>query len=682
MLASALGGCLFRKDYPPQPVVAEVALEGQQALDPKPLLDGLATAESSRFLGLWDGVAFEYEVYDPDLLAKDLERVERYLRQRGYYEAKVVAARVIALDEHRVRVEIRIHEGAPVTTASITPKGLETLPIEVAAACLRDNPLRVGRPFDEADYDASKTRILRVLRDSGYAFAAVTGEVEIDVARHEARVVFEVTPGEPATYGPIRILGLKELPEDRVRQHLAIQQGASYSQSDLDDARRALVNLGVFSSVQVRPERSRARGNAVPIRISVEETELRTVRLGGGVLIDSLQLSNHVTLGWEDRNFLQGLRRFSIDGKPGLVYYPTRIGDLSVPDRGLYQQQINATLRQPAFVEGRTTGFVSTNLSLYPLLYADTAPDEGIVGFFDVRASAGVERAFWGHRLFATPSHNWQLAMPFDYRSLTIGRRVAASDELLEDLMISYPELVLNLDLRDDPLETREGALFSVSVQRAAHIFGSDVSDLRLRPEARFYVPISPKVTFATRFTTGFLFAGDYGHTLDPGGGPFTDSELAHDQQKLLFRGFFSGGPNSNRGYPLRGVGPHGEVRFLSRNVDCGAQPGLRECNRPLGGVSLWEASAEVRFVILGPFRGVLFLDGSDVARDLRIDLLAPHLSAGGGFRYGTPIGPVRLDVGYRVPFAQDFKRDVPEGNPRNVFGLPIAIHVTLGEAF
>ncbi len=682
LLALSLPACAFRKEFPPQPVVAEVELQGATSVETSPILAGLATTESQRFLGIWDGVAFEYEVYDPELLSKDLLRVERYLRRKGYYEAKVVAARVIALDEHRVRIEIRVLEGAPVITTSVTPRGLEALPIDVSTEALRGNVLRPGKPFDEDAYTRSKQRITDVLRDSGYAFAKVQGKVTVDIASHSAQVEYDVIPGVVAHYGAISVEGLDEVPESIVRDNLALTTGERFSQEELIDARKALSNLNVFTSVAVIAQTDEAQGNVVPIKISVDETDLRTLRAGAGMQIDSLQLSNHLTLGWEDKNFLGGLRRFDIDAKPGLVYYPTRFGNLVTPTRGLYQQQIRAQLRQPSLFEGRTSGILSSSFSVYPLLYADSGPDDEVIGFSEVKASAAAERAFFRHRVVVSPSYNWQLAMPVDYQKLTIGPGVPSRDDLLQNLIIAYPELAVSLDLRDDRFDPHEGVLLSASLQMASPIFGSDVSDYRVLPEARFYVPISKRVTFASRFTTGFLFADNYGQTLQATEADIPDRELAQDQQKLLFRGFFSGGPNSNRGYTLRGVGPHGDVRFLSRNVDCTANPTVRDCNRPLGGVSLWEASGEVRFVVLGPLGGVLFVDGSDVLREVGLDFSAPHLSVGSGLRYATPIGPVRFDAGYRLPFAQDFNQQAAEGNPPTLFGLPIALHLTLGEAF
>jgi outer membrane protein insertion porin family/translocation and assembly module TamA len=59
------------------------------------------------------------------------------------------------------------------------------------------------------------------------------------------------------------------------------------------------------------------------------------------------------------------------------------------------------------------------------------------------------------------------------------------------------------------------------------------------------------------------------------------------------------------------------------------------------------------------------------------------HLSCGLGGRYETPVGPVRLDLGYRIPGMQVLgPDDSGEGIPPTLFGAPIAVHVGIGEAF
>jgi outer membrane protein insertion porin family/translocation and assembly module TamA len=160
----------------------------------------------------------------------------------------------------------------------------------------------------------------------------------------------------------------------------------------------------------------------------------------------------------------------------------------------------------------------------------------------------------------------------------------------------------------------------------------------------------------------------------------------------LFLRGFFSGGSGSNRGYASREIGPHGVVPFYNPGqtpaalaTNCSLSNPDRSvavCDLPLGGFTLWESSLELRFPITGPLTSAVFSDASDVApyrATLRFN--RPHLSVGFGFRYETPVGPVRFDVGYRVPGLQG-PNTPDEGQPAQTFHLPIAASFGIGESF
>jgi len=104
-------------------------------------------------------------------------------------------------------------------------------------------------------------------------------------------------------------------------------------------------------------------------------------------------------------------------------------------------------------------------------------------------------------------------------------------------------------------------------------------------------------------------------------------------------------------------------------------------CRLPLGGFTLWEASVELRFPMGGPVEGALFTDGSDVSPQPLLFRWRFHISSGFGLRYVTPIGPVRLDVGYRIPGLQAHDSS-GEGTPTSILGAPIAVSFGIGEAF
>lgn len=665
----------------------DVELENVENVEPSSVLKGLATAKSPRFLGIWDGVAFEYEVFDKDLLTKDLERIEKYYQARGYYEAKVTAARVVRTDAHHVIVQIRVQEGQPVLTRRVNLVGIERLPISVATDALKSVQLRPGKPFDQAVFEDSKKALGNALADAGYAFVKVQASAHVDIAHHAADVTYDVTSGKAARYGPIRIQGLREIPEGPVRAQLLIHQGDKYSRSDLSDAQNALVNLGVFASVDVHQDLSKPNSGVVPITVYVRESSLRTVRIGGGVRADVLRLAAHLRVGWEDKNFLGGMRSFSIDTKPGITFFPAYLYNPAPKSvRLLPENYLTAELRQPSFIEGRTTGFVAGQFNIYPLLYQDMQVSDRIIGYKELKAGAGVERAFFGFHFYVTPSYNVQANFPFTYQ----GDRPPG----LDTVRVLFPELVMHLDFRDNRIEPHSGFYISNSFQAAGWPTGGDVKDIRESPEVRVYVPISNAVTLAVRAAIGLLFPQNYGKTLDArtAQGKLAlqnprDPAVIADQEKLLFRAFYSGGPDSNRGYPYREVGPHGPVGFLvPTGVNCVAprNVGTVQCTRPLGGLTMWEASMEVRFHIGGPVSGATFLDSSDVTLgEAQFDFNYPHFSPGIGVRYATPVGPLRFDIAYRLPpYIKKEASRPPEGTFSKFLGLPLAAQIALGEAF
>jgi outer membrane protein insertion porin family/translocation and assembly module TamA len=656
--------------------------------------------------------------YDPALLSRDLERIERYYRARGYYEAKVTAARV--LDDHsgKVRVEIRVQPGPVVTLADVDLSGMSDVPFEHAPDVNTNiikakNQLTNGEPFDEARFNAVKDNILLILRDGGFPYATVEGKAQVDLVKHAAHVSYKFECGPFARYGEVRIVGLHEIPEGPVRDNLQLVRGEAYSRAQLNDARNTLLDLGVFSSVEIVPDLSHKDRAEVPLEIRVTESKLRTVRLGGGATFNVLALNMHLRTSWVHQNFLGGMRNLSISAVPGVDLYPTRFdGSAPVaPTRLLPENSLQIQLRQPAFLEGRTTGKLEADYDIKPLLFAlppgEDPRDERIVGYHSIKAKGSVERDFlthwdvWGlgrtQRFSIEPGYAWTTKLPFTYqKDLPAG---------LVDVNVSAPTLLMTFDWRDNPQDPQRGFIITNSLELAGGIFQGNVSDLKIEPEIRGFLPFIEHIaTFAGRLTFGFLFPRNYGDTLNPrtteGQAATLDPnrpDVIEDQEKLLLRAFYSGGPNSNRGYPLHGVGPHGPVGFLiPTGVDCSIGPGGVEalpatCIRPLGGFTLWEASGEIRFKIAGDWGGVLFADASDVTRDVgHLRLNVPHISVGPGLRYMTPVGPLRVDIGYRVPRLQAIGQSSLPGDEQGnevgtLFGvswLPVAINVQIGQAF
>jgi outer membrane protein insertion porin family/translocation and assembly module TamA len=665
--------------------VDSVNLKGNDAVDSDDLREKLATAASPRFLGIFAGIVYDYNVFDRFVLDRDLQRIERYYRARGYYQARVRAGRVFFISPRKVKVEIVIDEGPPTRVDRVDFHGLEGLPKTAAEEAKRSAQAVLSRQqiFEEQKFSEAEEALRNALANHGYAYVKVQRAADVDLPKNLVAVGYFVTLGRRARFGEVRISGLGEIPEAPVRRALAIVPGTPYSRRELDSAQRALLDLNVFSSVVIEPDITQGGENQeqplVPINVHVEPAKLRALHVGGGVQVDSIQTDVHVLGGWENRNFLGGLRSLTFEVKPGVVLYPTRIPTLRAPERLLPEGRANAQFRQPGFLEARTGLFTRLDGSIAPVILAPDQTTGPILGYRDGRVTAGLDRSYW--KLYGALSHTVQVDSAFTYA----GRL----DPDLHLITISYPEAFVTLDLRDSKVHPHLGGYLSTDWQIAG--VGGDARDVRMQSEARGYLPITKRVTLAARGTIGLLFPSNYGDTLEAAAqGADLSNERAHwvrDIQLMFLRGFFSGGSGSNRGYALREIGPHGIVpqasSTLAKACDPNMPTGDSSCDLPLGGFTLWEASLELRFPVKGDLSGALFTDTSDVS-DRKVDFRfnRPHLSVGLGLRYDTPVGPIRLDTGYRVPGLQAPADAVDEGVPAKTFGLPIAISFGIGEAF
>ncbi|MCU0692407.1 MAG: BamA/TamA family outer membrane protein [Polyangiaceae bacterium] len=673
--------------------VHEIAFEGNDSISEEDIEERLATQETPKFLGLFRGVVFDYQLLDRRVVAKDVARVVRYYRSRGYYEAKVRELRTEEIDASHTRVVMVVQEGDPVRVAAVELLGLGEVTSDAKAAIAAAlDVLPVGSRLDEQKlYDAER-QILEALTDHGYAYAQAQRQARVDLPRHLAYVWYRIEAGPRTVVGDIQVQCATPHEIRPVLRALDIQPGDPYSTASIRDARDALLGLGVFSNVEIEPQLASgpSRDARVPLVIKLTTMKPRTLKLGAGVALDAVRTDFHLRAGWEHQNFLGGYRRFAAEVKPGVVLYPTRIPSLNAPEHYLPEVKSSVQVRQPGFIEARTWGAIRTEYNIFPLLLSpDVDPNASVLGYREFKGAAGVERRY--RRLFGTFYYNIQRNSPFAY--------VRMLDPALRGITISYVDLRAELDLTDSRTAPHAGLLLSGDVQTAGGPLMGDARDVRVQPELRIYLPLGhEKFTFALRGTVGFLFPFNYAETLSenaasgrPGQG-VSRERWVEDVQLLYFRGFFSGGPNSNRGYATGGVGPHGVVPFLNPDLASinGCDPsspgsGAVRCNQPLGGPSLWETTGELRFPLSGPLTGAGFCDLSDVSpheRDLRLQFL--HMSCGAGARYATPVGPIRLDIGYRMPGLQilgSSDKDV-EGNPGTIFGLPMAISLGIGEAF
>ncbi|HEY3256790.1 MAG TPA: POTRA domain-containing protein, partial [Polyangiaceae bacterium] len=328
-------------------VVTAVDIRGDTTGDEAELRRGIATRKDAS--------------YDPSTLAKDLARIQRFYRARGYYDATARAARVLTDDQDRVRVEIAVEPGAPVRVARIELLGIDGLPKRALESARDALELKLGAPLDEHRFHADARALESALANDGFAFANVEEHATVSVARKTATLEYRVSAGPEAVFGDVQIEGLRSFDRRVVYGKLALDPGARFSRRALERARRRVSELGVFSSVEVKPVLDHPEDPRVPIRVVLSEGGTHAVHVGAALETDTIRSRAAVRAGWESRNFLGGLRKLSFDVTPGVTFYP--LGTSGVSVHVLPELESSLEFEQPAIFDLRTTGYARSEFN-------------------------------------------------------------------------------------------------------------------------------------------------------------------------------------------------------------------------------------------------------------------------------------------------------------------------------
>ncbi len=614
LLALALFGCGARPQVATTDRVQLVAvrIEGNRAVDADALLEGLALSEARE-----RGAELE-----PYLVEIDRERVRGYYLRHGYFEVDVRSR----LREHAGRAEVTfvVDEGPRARLRQVVLTGLPDDP-RVSAEQLRALVVTAdGAPFDYAAYEQARPRLIAALDAAGYAHATVEARVLADRARAEAVIRLDVAPGPLCTLGPVTLVGVGGPLADAARARVELSEGARYSSTDLQTAQATLDDMGRFATVRVTADRG---GDAavIPVTIELHEADRHELRLGGGLGIDPESYEVHGRAAYQVAGWPTALTTSRLELRP--AYTVLRAGWEQAP-----QLEVLSSIERLDLFRPRLRGEVEASFAYRTIeAYTSVGP----------RLRLGL-RSPIGRRVELRAG--WQLEW-LTFRRLDPALDAATIDALrLDDsYLLGFHDQAVALDLRDDPVAPRLGVYASLVLEEGGRFAGGEVTYLRTTPELRGYLPLGPLV-FAARGRLGMI-AGE---------APVT-------------RRFLAGGASSQRGFPVRRLAPTvtGVVDGEERSV-------------VIGGAGLLELGGEVR-APLGRLRGldlggVLFADGADVTeRAGDLDPARLHWAVGAGLRIATVIGPVRLDVGYRVN-----RTGAGELRP----GERLAYHLNLGEAF
>lgn len=588
--------------------------------------------------------------YSRDAVTAAAARLIAQYLQRGFYQAVAEPQEELMDDgadaEPRVIVHPNVAEGPRALVGEIAfdlgdGAGLAADALRAAMAA------QPGGPYVEAVVARDRNVLEEEYQDAGFRSATVL----IGRAFRDEDTVVDLTV--QATEGPrtlvadIIVVGNEQVSTDAILDEIPLRVGAPLGAAAQREAQRRLYDMGVFRSVRVEPEILPGATQASVI-ISVEESPATTIGYGGGVEAASRTrtaanggLEDHLEIS--PRGFFEIGRR-NLGGRNRSVNLFSRIalkprnapGDPERDGRGFgfSEYRVNVTFRERRAFDTDTD-----------LLVGMTSEQALRTSYNFVRQGANAE---FLRRL--SPQVSWSGRYALEFTRL-FDARIAPEDQPTIDRL--FPQIRLSVlstgalwDRRNSPADPTTGILVTGDFEVAARAIGSEVGYVKAFTQFSAFRPLTPsgRAVLAGRVQYGAargfertaVVRNDEGDPIvDPRGDPVEESvaDLPASQR------FFAGGGTTVRGFQIDRLGV---PEIL--NAD-----GLS-----LGGNGLIVLNLEVRVVAASVFgrnlSAVGFLDGGNVfERASDLDLGRIRGSYGFGVRYDSPLGPIRLDFGFKM---------------------------------
>ncbi len=592
-------------------------------------------------------------------LRLDHARVQLFYYLRGFRETAVdtVVTRPTA---EEVQITFLIEEGDPIQVVELGFQGLEEL---ADSSVLEDLPIRVGEPLSLLALDATRDTLEARFRNQGFAHADVLRNYFIPrETPYEARVSFDLYPGPLTRFGPLTLdissVQGREASVDEavVRRMLPFREGDIYGEDLQFSGQRDLYNLDIFRFVNFVPDTLSAVDSILPLTIQAQEGDFHRVRTGGGL---STAECFNTEANWSSLNFFGGARRLQVTGRMANIFASRLESTPLCSQAGTGEY-------------GKLTGLISVDFT-QPWLFS---PRNSVTASLFVERQS-VPRSFvrkaLGMNLGFTRRLNISTLLGVSFRpqlsSLSAAEvffcsayLICSPDEiklLQEGNTLSPVGISLSQDRRNRALSPTRGYSAAVDLEHAGAWTGSDFRYTRVVSEATWYTQNSSRWVLGARLRGGWVspegFIG------------LASGEIVHPEKRL-----FAGGSNSVRGFGQNRLGPRVlyledvtklydpgpctamEVADLS--CDAGQLEDKEFFPSPTGGTSLLEGSLEVRFPLVGVlWEGATFLDFGQVwDEDINPSLADLEFTPGMGVRYFSPIGPIRVDLGYRFGGGED----------------------------
>lgn len=562
---------------------------------------------------------------DPEVLKTDAERLTAFYYDSGYVNVKVDEPQ-IERKENGLEVTIRIEEGDEYQVGAVKLGGDVVGDEKYTLSKLE---MKSGQTFRASNLRKDILVLTEAYGDSGYAFVNVEPLTEVDTEKKAVGVTYKIDKGPEVYFDRIEISGNTKTKDEVIRRELLVQEQQRFAGSLLKLSRGRVQRLGLFQDVNMTTQRS-DQPDKIDLLVDVKEAQTGAFTAGAGFstadrFLFNVRLSENNLFGTGDR--------VAINAEIGSIYRNFTL-DYTDPYtfNSYFTTRFSAFNFRTEFDDFDRDGTGFSVQALYPF------------------TALGVRRI----PFIGAPLDEVRFGMQYkleqaDITNLSNFFRVPSIDaEEGKQLTSSViPTLIRNT--LNHPFDPTDGSVQDLSVQFAG--VGIGASFLIVEGRTRWFIPFYKSATFGTLvFSPGARIG--YGVGEDGRNG----------DEIPLFERFFPGGINSLRGFRTRTLGPREPVFDLAGDV---------VDTTPVGGSTQLIFNNELIFPLVEGLglRGVVFFDAGNAwthNQGLPIDDL--RYDVGWGVRWLSPIGPLRIEIGYPL----DRKRGERNSVFQFSFGAPL----------
>lgn len=255
--------------------VSRITFIGNQAFSDGKLRDTITTEQRGLLSFLSSA-----DVYDPDRLDADRERLRRFYLNEGYADFRVVSA-VAELDREQnvFFITFTVDEGPRYEFGNVEiDSTLRELDPEDLYGVLETRP---GDTYDAGAVDRSIEALTLEVSRFGYAFVQVRPRGDRNAADNTIDITYFIDEGVRTYVERINVIGNTRTRDYVIRREFDFVEGDAFNRVLVDRAQRRLEALGYFEGVRITTSEGSAP-DRVTINVNVAEKSTGDFSLGAG----------------------------------------------------------------------------------------------------------------------------------------------------------------------------------------------------------------------------------------------------------------------------------------------------------------------------------------------------------------------------------------------------------------